>query len=98
MVGVVVLGPPALALLLAATGLAFSVTAGVIKLGLIGLGIYALVLLVQAVFGKASSDSREDRLAHALDKNVSNLDRMDEQRRALDQEWERAVADARKAL
>ena len=97
-VGVVVLGPPALALLLAATGIAFSVTAGALKLAVIGLGVYALVLLVQAVFGKASGDSREDRLAHALNKNVAQVDRMDEERRALDQEWERAVADARKSL
>jgi hypothetical protein len=94
-VGVVVLGPPALALLLAALGIAFSVTAGVLKLGVIALIVYAAVMLIQAVFGKSSARSaspRLDTLAH----NIEAADRMDAERRALDEELARAVAATRK--
>jgi hypothetical protein len=97
-VGVIVLGPPLLALALAALGVVISLSVSAFKLAVIGAGIYGLVLLLQAIFSKASSDSREDRLAHALDKNVANIDQLDAEKQALDQEWERAVADARKAL
>lgn len=96
--GVIVLGPPILALALAALGVVISLSVSAFKLALIGTGIYALVLLLQAIFSRASSDSREDRLAHALNQNVAGIDRLDDERKALDQEWERAVADARKAL
>jgi hypothetical protein len=94
-VGVVFLGPPVLALLLAAVGLTFSVTAGALKLALIGLVIYGLVMLTQAVFGKSASPGGQVRKDSMLE-STEYVDRMDAERRALDAELARAVAATQK--
>jgi membrane protein implicated in regulation of membrane protease activity len=80
---VVVLGPPALAVLLGLVGLA----AVALKVGVIVLAVYAVVALFRALFGGQRSSSRH--------RPSDAVQRLDESRRALDEELARAVAAAR---
>jgi membrane protein implicated in regulation of membrane protease activity len=84
---VVILGPPAMVLALAALGVAVGLTAMALKVGLFVLAIYALVLLVQAIIGPSKPE------ASPFDRRV---DEMHRQNQELDEELARAVAAARK--
>ncbi len=96
LVAVYFLGPPVLGLLLGALGVAIGLTAVLIKLGLIALFIYAVFALLRAAFGKPKAATRQEQLGDSLDDNLDRLDRVDESRRALDRELERAIAAAQK--
>ena len=53
-VAVVVLGPPALAVLAGVLGLTVGLLALAFKLGVVALGVYAVVLLVRALSGRGA--------------------------------------------
>lgn len=93
----VVLGPPALGFLFAALGLAVGLGALLLKLGFVAVGVYAIYLVANALFGKpTAAGATEQRRSDSLANNVDQLDRLDAERRALDQELERAIAATRK--
>lgn len=51
LVAIVVLGPPVLGFLLGVVGLAVGLVAVLLKVGLVVAAVYALVVLLRAVFG-----------------------------------------------
>ncbi len=86
--GVAILGPPALALLLVALGLAFGVGVALLKVSLVALAIAAVVMLVRAMFGHGSTAPRPD----SLEVMASKLEREEQARRAaLDRQLAEAV-------
>lgn len=90
--GVVFLGPPLLGFLFGAVGLAVGLAAGLFKLGLVALGIYAVVMLFRAVFGKSPDKPSPAEAGASLENTLDKLERDDADLRALDRELERAVA------
>ena len=93
---VVVAGPPLLGAALAALGIAIGVSVGLLKLAVLGLGIWCVVMLLKGLFGGPPKSAREERLAESVDSNVQEIAHLDASRRALDEELDRAIADARK--
>jgi hypothetical protein len=79
------LGPPALALLAGVVGVAIGLVAISLKLGVVVLGVYALVLLFRAVFGK-------ERAATPRIDHEAALARDDEELRRLDAELASVMA------
>ena len=92
---IVVLGPPAVALVAGLLGLAVGLAAIALKVGIVVAVVYGLYLVLHAIFGKPNR-SREDELRESTQSSIDNLARVDESRRALDEELDRAVAAARK--
>ena len=85
--GMIFLGPPALGLLAGLLGVAIGLTAIALKFGVIALGIYAVVLLLRAVFGRPSRRQLPTPIDFEAD-----LARDDEEKRALDAELARMMA------
>lgn len=92
--GLIFLGPPALGLLAGLIGVAIGLTAIALKLGIIALGVYAVVLVIRAIFSGPSGAPR--RTMTPIDHEAA-LVRDDEEKRALDAELAR-VMEAQKAL
>ena len=92
--GLIFLGPPALGLLAGLIGVAIGLTAIALKFGIIALGVYAVVLVLRAIFGGPSRAPR--RTLTPID-HEAGLVRDDEEKRALDAELAR-VMEAHKAL
>jgi hypothetical protein len=90
--GVAILGPPALALLLVALGLAFGVGVALLKVSLVALAIAAVVMLVRAMFGNGNSAPRPD----SLEVMAAKMEREEQARRAaLDRQLAEAVQSSR---
>lgn len=56
--GVAILGPPALVLVMIALGVALSVGFALLKVSLVALGVAAVVMLLRAMFGGRSTQPR----------------------------------------
>lgn len=96
LVAVVVLGPPALGILLGAVGVAIALAAVLLKVGLVVLVIYAFFALLRAVFGRSATPTASlPPHADGLETIGAQLD-MDERARraALDRELEVALRQA----
>ncbi len=85
--GLIFLGPPALGLLAGLIGVAIGLTAIALKFGIIALGVYAVVLVIRAIFG---GPSRPSRTLTPIDHEAA-LVRDDEEKRALDAELARVM-------
>jgi membrane protein implicated in regulation of membrane protease activity len=85
------LGPPALGLLAGLLGVAIGLTAITLKFGIIALGVYAVVLLVRAVFGRSTPARLPSPTPTPIDYEA-DLSRDDEEKRALDAELARMMA------
>jgi hypothetical protein len=90
-IAVVVLGPPLLVMALAALGVAIGLAAAGLKIAVVVLGVYALYLLLDAVFGKAKNDGKA-----RLDDSLSRLEELESHKKNLDDELARAVAATQK--
>jgi membrane protein implicated in regulation of membrane protease activity len=88
LVGLVFLGPPTLGLLAGLIGLAIGLTAIAAKLGLIALAVYAVVLVLRALFGGPA----RRRVATPEVDHEAALQRDDEELRRLDEELARVMA------
>lgn len=90
-VGVVVLGPPALVLLIVALGLLLKAGVIALKVGFVVLAIAAIAFVVRALFGgKPASLPRRD--VESIDEIAARLEaREAEQRRALDRQLAEAL-------
>jgi membrane protein implicated in regulation of membrane protease activity len=71
------LGPPALALLAGVVGVAIGLAAISLKLGVIALGVYAVVLLFRALFGKERATTPRIDHEAALARDDEELRRLD---------------------
>lgn len=91
LVALAVLGPPALALLAAAVGVAISLTAVLLKVGVAVLVVLAVVALFRAVFGRSTA-APLPRTSPSLETIGSSLERDERERReALDRELDAAI-------
>jgi len=95
LVGLIFLGPPALGLLAGLLGVAIGLTAIALKFGIIALGVYAVVLVLRALFG---GPSRAPATALPSIDHEAALVRDDEEKRALDAELARVMAAQAKSL
>lgn len=94
--GLIFLGPPTLGLLAGLLGVAIGLTAIALKFGIIALGVYAVVLVLRALFG--SSPRRQGVPTPMPIDHEAALERDDEEKRALDAELARVMATQGKSL
>ncbi len=97
LVGVVVLGPPALVLVAAVIGLSIGIAAALLKFGVVALGVFALFALLRAMFGSSPATRPVPDLA--LERSHEDaLARDEAELRALDAELARVMASQGKTL
>ena len=92
--GVAILGPPALVLLLVALGVALSVGIALLKVSVVALGIAAIVMVIRAIFGGRSSalPQRVSSGDESIESIAARIDADERMRRvALDRELAEAM-------
>lgn len=94
-VGVAILGPPALVLLMVALGAALAVSVAALKVGLVLLAVAAVVVVLRALFGKPQGRVERVRSGESLDDIAARMEAEELLRReALDRELARALNQA----
>lgn len=88
--GLIFLGPPALGILAGLIGITIGLVAVTIKFGVIALGIYAVVLLLKAIFG--GPEKKRVALPSIDSYHEEALARDEEEMRRLDAELARVMA------
>lgn len=94
-VGLVVLGPPVLALLLGAIGLALGLAGAVLKIGVVVLVIWAIFMVLKGIFGTSRPQGRPTRLDTTG--TIERLDPLDVETE-LEQEHRRSRAELDREL
>lgn len=95
LVGLVVLGPPALALLAAAIGITIALAAVALKVGVVVLVVLAFVALMKAVFGKSEAKLAPPPQRPGIETISAAIEREERERTAaLDRELEAAIRHA----
>lgn len=97
LVGIVVLGPPVLGLAVGLIGLAIGLVAVALKFGVIALGVFAVFLVLRALFA-TPAQRRGMPVTTPMVDHEAGLQRDDEELRALDAELARVMASQGKAL
>lgn len=94
--GVMVLGPPALVLLIVALGLLLKAGVIALKVGFVVLAIAAIAFVVRALFGGGKPSSLPRRDVESIDEIAARLEAQElEQRRALDRQLAEALQNPR---
>lgn len=94
--GLIFLGPPTLAVLAGLLGLTIGLVAIALKVGVVVLGVYAVLLVLRALFGSPSPRGVPVPLP-PIDHEAA-LVRDDEEKRALDAELARVMAAQAKSI
>lgn len=85
--GLAILGPPALVLVFLALGVALSVGIALLKVSLVALGIAAIVFVVRAMFGKGSPARVSPSSGESIESIGARLEAEEaERRQALDRQ------------
>jgi membrane protein implicated in regulation of membrane protease activity len=92
-IGALVLGPPALALLLVAFAFALKLGILALKVGVVVLGIAAIVFVLRAMFASPRSLPRRETSIDELAERLETQER--EQRQALDRQLDEALQSQR---
>lgn len=95
--GVAILGPPALVLVMIALGVAFAVGVALLKVSLVALGVAAVVMVLRAIFGASSPRPRPVAAgSESIEEIAARMEAEELVRRAqLDRELEEAMQSGR---
>ena len=98
LVAIVVLGPPALAVVAVALGITIALAAAVLKYALVAAGIFAMFLVIRALFSGPERKRVGMPIPAPPIDHEAGLKRDDEELRALDAELARVMAAQGKSL
>ncbi|MGV3625114.1 MAG: hypothetical protein ACO1OB_30115 [Archangium sp.] len=98
LVAIVVLGPPVLGVLAVVAGITIALAAVVLKYALIAAGIFAMFLVIRALFSGADQKRAAMPSPAPMVDHEAGLKRDDEELRALDAELARVMAAQGKSL
>ena len=92
--GVAILGPPALVLLMIALGVALSVGIALLKVSVVALGIAAIVMVIRAIFGGRPSSAMPRRVSSGDESIESIAARIEADERVRRDALDRELAEA----